>query len=137
MSKLFFVATILLALTGCNNQAADLLQSGEVMGVFGLEGRWAGPVTPLEDGCGDRTNGLMTVGRKTFSLDPFQGTTVINGTVSSDAKLEGTFSRPIGGQQTVSISFLGMAMHHEKGGTTIDGKLTSGRCSWSVNLKRA
>jgi hypothetical protein len=131
----FFLLPILLAVSGCFSHAADSLQSGQVIGLFGAEGRWAGPVRPMADGCGQTTTGLMTVGRKTFAFDPFQGTTVINGAVS-EAGLQGTLSRPGNGQQIVSISFSGSVGADADGQQTIDGKLESGRCSWAVSLKR-
>jgi hypothetical protein len=133
--RFFFLLLIMLAVSGCQNEAADRLQSGQVIGLFGAEGRWAGPVTPTADGCGPTTTGLMTVGRKTFAFDPFQGTTVISGAVS-EAALQGTLSRPGNGQQVVSIRFSGTVTDHADGQETIDGKLESGRCSWAVSLKR-
>jgi len=135
MDRHFFLLATLLTIAGCHNEAADRLQSGEVIGLFGLEGRWAGPVAPTTEGCGQTTTGLMTVGRKTFAFDPFQGTTVINGTVS-DADLQGSLTRPGNGQQVVSISFKGTAVQHHGSGEAIEGRLGSGRCSWTVNLKR-
>jgi hypothetical protein len=136
MIRFIFLAPVILAVSGCLSDAADKLQSGQVMNLFGLEGRWAGPVAPKADGCGRTATGLMTVGGKTFAFDPFQGTTVINGTMSDAGILEGTLSRPGGGQQVVSISFSGTATHHVDGEDTIDGQLVSGRCSWTVELKR-
>jgi hypothetical protein len=137
MFRFLFLAAVALIPAGCDNQAADLLQSGKVVGLFGLEGRWAGPVTPIANNCGQATEGLMTVGRKTFSFDPFQGTTVINGEISPVAHFDGSFSRAISGQKPVSISFTGVALHRDDGAMTIEGELTSGHCSWSVSMKRA
>ncbi len=136
MIRSFFSVTLFLAISACANQTADRLQSGQVMGFFHLEGRWAGPVTPKGEECGMTTTGLMSVGRTTFAFDPFQGTTVINGTVSDADSLKGSLSRAGNGQQVVSISFSGEARHHDGGEDTIDGELVSGRCSWTVNLKR-
>jgi hypothetical protein len=93
-------------------------------------------VTPDGDGCGPTTTGMMTVGGKTFAFDPFQGTTVISGSVS-DSGLQGSLSRPGNGQQLVSISFTGAATQHDSGEQTIDGRMASGHCSWTVSLKRA
>jgi hypothetical protein len=136
MMRFFFLGCLAVAASGCHNEAADALQSGNVMGLFGVEGRWAGPVTPKTDNCGRSTKGQMSVERKTFAFDPFQGTTVINGSVSNDGTLKGTLSRPGSGQQVVSISFSGAVTQRDGGGETIDGQLTSGSCTWAVNLKR-
>ena len=136
MIRYFVLLALILAASGCRNEAADRLQSGKVMNLVGLEGRWAGPVIPTADGCGQTTTGLMTVGRNTFAFDPFQGTTVINGAVSDTGGLDGTLSRPGNGQQVISISFSGMARQHGDGEATIDGQLVSGHCTWMVNLKR-
>jgi hypothetical protein len=135
MMRCFFLVSLFLTVSACGNHAADRLQSGQVMGFFDLEGRWAGPVTPKGEECGRTTTGLMSVGRTTFAFDPFQGTTVINGTVEDDS-LKGSLSRPGNGQQVVSISFSGEARHHDGGEDTIDGELVSGGCSWTVSLKR-
>jgi hypothetical protein len=136
MSRFFFFGCLVLALPGCHNEAADALQSGTVIGLVGFEGRWAGPVTPSNNGCGQVTKGQMSVERKTFAFDPFQGTTVIDGTVSGNGALNGTLSRPMNGQQAVSISFSGIVTRHDDGAETIDGQLESGRCRWTVILKR-
>jgi hypothetical protein len=136
MTRLFFFSWLALTISGCHNEAADALQSGKVMGFIGLEGRWAGPVVPNSDGCGQTTKGQMSVDRRTFAFDPFQGTTVISGTVSDTDALEGSLSRPGGGQETVSISFSGAVDQHDGGGETIDGQLLSGHCTWAVSLKR-
>jgi hypothetical protein len=136
MMRCFFLVCLISAISGCNNELADKIQSGKVMNLFGLQGRWAGPVTPDGDGCGQITTGTMTVGGKTFAFDPFQGTTVIIGMVS-DSGLQGSLSRPGNGQQVVSISFTGAATPRDGGEETIDGKMESGHCSWTVSLKRA
>jgi hypothetical protein len=106
------------------------------MSLFGAEGRWTGPVTPNSDECGQPAKGQMSIERRTFAFDPFQGTTVITGTVSGSGALEGTLSRPGNGQQVVSISFSGSVTPHEGGEETVDGRLTSGHCTWTVSLKR-
>ncbi len=136
MMKLFFLVALLLAVSCCGEQAADRLQSGKVIGLFGLEGRWTGPVTPQSDGCGTSGIGLMSVGLRTFAFDPFQGTTVISGTVSDAVSLRGALVRAGNGQQPSSISFSGEARQRDGGDETIDGELVSGRCSWTVSLKR-
>jgi hypothetical protein len=136
MMRLLSLIALLLASNGCNNEAADRMQSGKVMGFFGLEGRWIGPVVPKVDGCGQTTEGLMTVGRGTFAFDPFAGTTVIDGTVSEKSGLTGTLSRSGNGQHAVSISFTGGASQSDHNEPMIEGQLESGRCSWTVSLKR-
>jgi hypothetical protein len=136
MIRFIFLGALILLVAGCNNEAADALQSGTVMGLIGLEGRWTGPVVPKSDGCGPTTKGQMSVERRTFAFDPFQATTVIDGTVSGDGALEGLFSRPGGSQQTVSIRFSGMHTRHDGAAETIDGQLVSGHCAWTVSLKR-
>ncbi len=142
MGKVYFLIVvglilgpIVLVVSGCSGNLGDRLQSGEVIGLIGLEGRWAGPVVPKEEGCGSTDTGMMTVGRSSFSFDPFQGTTVIDGTVAG-AKLSGILSRPGNGQQVISISFSGEVVKPEGGEQIIQGRLLSGPCSWTVNLKR-
>lgn len=130
------LGAIVLLVSGCSGNLGDTLQSGEVIGMIGLEGRWAGPVVPRAEGCGSADTGLMTVGRNSFSFDPFQGTTVIDGTVA-DTRLDGFLSRPGNGQQMVSISFSGKVVRPEGGEQVIQGLLLSGPCSWTVSLKRA
>jgi hypothetical protein len=127
---------VALAASGCHNEAADALQSGNVMGLIGLEGRWVGPVTPKLDSCGQTTRGQMSVERRAFAFDPFQGTTVINGTVSESGVLNGILLRPESGQQTISISFAGTVQLNDGRQVIIEGQLTSGHCTWAVNLKR-
>ncbi len=136
MVRSFFLIHAILAVSSCGTGVSDRLQSGEVMGLFHLEGRWAGPVVPKNEACGTSTTGLMSVGRKTFAFDPFQGTTVINGAISDADSLQGTLSRAGNGQQAITISFSGQARHSDSGEEMIDGELVSGRCSWTVSLKR-
>jgi hypothetical protein len=136
MVRFFLSALLLLSLNACNNEVADRLQSGRVLSFLGLEGRWVGPVTPQAENCGQPTKGLMTVDRKTFSFDPFEGTTVIEGTVSDDNHFDGALSRPGPDHQVVSITFSGSVAQSDAGGDGINGRLESGRCSWAVDLKR-
>jgi hypothetical protein len=107
-----------------------------VLALDGLEGRWGGTVHPGDgSACGPERHGLMRVGDGKFAFDPFESTTVINGTVEKDT-LSGTLTRPGGGHQTLSISFTGHAREDAGGKQTIDGVLTSGKCSWQVALER-
>ena len=172
-------AGLLLAIAGCSTAkstfgsaaseargASDLIGNGQTFAIYGLEGRWAGPVTPTAANCGDATTGSMTIGDNGFGFAPFEGTTVITGTVSKDGTLSGTLSRTVGGgsgsgpidiglpeaagkqqgghpaaashgPRTLSISLDAKAARGADGKTAIDGVLTSGRCTWNVALKRA
>lgn len=127
----------MLLLAGCSlsemgKRASDHIGTGRVLALAGLEGRWAGPVHPTDPACGPERHGLMRIGDASFAFDPFESTTVINGTVR-DGALNGTLSRPGGGGRTVSIRFEGRAEQEE----TITGTLTSGPCTWQVTLRRA
>jgi hypothetical protein len=130
-----------LLLAGCGigelpKRASDTIGSGKVLALDGLEGRWGGTVRPGDaSACGPERHGLMRVGDGKFAFDPFESTTVINGTVEKDT-LSGTLTRPGGGHQTLSISFTGHAREDSGGKQTIDGVLTSGKCSWQVALER-
>jgi len=130
-----------LLLAGCGigelpARASNTIGSGKVLALDGFEGRWGGSVHPKDASCGPERHGLMRVGDGKFAFDPFGSTTVINGTVEQD-KLSGTLTRPGGGHQTLSISFTGQARQDATGKETIDGTLTSGRCTWQVTLGRA
>jgi hypothetical protein len=117
---------------GCGTDPGEHLQSGRVLGWYGLQGRWSGPVVPTENSCGPATHGLMSIGEGGFGLDPFQSTAVIRGTVSDDDRLSGKLVRQGAGHQDLSIGFEGMAT----GSDTISGTLQSGRCRWAVTLHR-
>ena len=78
----------------------------------------------------------MRIGNGSFTFDPFESTTVINGTVQGNS-LQGTLSRPGGNRQILSISFTGHAEAKSDGEQTITGALVSGACSWQVSLRRA
>ncbi|MBO0710689.1 MAG: hypothetical protein J2P47_05355 [Acetobacteraceae bacterium] len=106
-----------------------------MLALAGVEGRWAGSVHPTDPACGPDRHGLMRIGRGTFAFDPFESTTVIQGTVAGDT-LKGTLSRPGGGGRTLSISFEGRADSAAEQ-ETITGTLTSGGCAWQVTLRRA
>jgi hypothetical protein len=47
----------------------------------------------------------------------------------------GEANRPVPGNGSVTMRFLGR-IHHSEGGEGIAGTLTSGRCHWSVTLLR-
>ncbi len=117
-------------------RASETIGSGKVLALSGFEGRWGGTVRPNDASCGPERHGLMRVGGGTFAFDPFGSTTVIDGKVEKDT-LSGTLTRPGGGHQVLSISFTGHAREDAGGKETIEGVLTSGKCSWQVALERA
>ena len=120
-------------LTGaCEADLGERLQSGQVLALHGLQGRWVGPVVPTERACGPTTQGLMSIGERGFGLDPFQSTTVIRGELGNDGHLSGGLVRQGAGHQDLSITFEGMAA----GSDAISGTLQSGRCFWTVTLHR-
>ena len=125
-------------LGGCDipSRMSRNLGTGEILPVYGLEGRWAGPVTAESAGCGGPATGLMSVGAGRFAFDPFQGTTVVKGVVK-DGAFSGTLTRPGASKLSLSISFTGHARRDSAGSEIIKGDLASGRCRWSVSLKRA
>jgi hypothetical protein len=132
--KIFLLAAAMAVLAACHHELADPLQSGQILSLGSLSGRWVGPVTPGAEGCGPKATGLMSIEGGQFAFDPFQGATVIKGTVSDDGQFAGTLARAIG-QQTATISFSGTV---SRGGNEdeIAGRLVSGRCTWAVTLKR-
>ncbi|MBV8524297.1 MAG: hypothetical protein JOY71_19580 [Acetobacteraceae bacterium] len=103
--------------------------------MYGIEGRWAGPVTPLDPTCGQATTGLMSVGGGKFGFDPFQSTTVIYGTVSN-RKLQGGLARTGANKEALSINFEAKASKEPDGKAVVKGRLSSGRCQWDVALER-
>lgn len=117
---------------GCGEHLADRLQSGKVMAWDGLLGRWTGPVVPTEPSCGGTTEGLLSIGTDGFGFDPFQSTTVISGKVANDGHLAGRLARTGSSHQPLSITFDAAPAE----GDTIRGSLASGRCHWSVTLRR-
>ena len=125
---------LLLALvaSGCASELEDRLQSGQVMALHGLQGRWTGLVTPSGSACGDPTRGLLSIGPKGFGFDPFQSTLTIQGEVSEDGHLHGSASRRGADHQELTITFDGSATRPG----LIEGSLQSGRCRWAVDLRR-
>jgi len=123
---------LIVALAGCGADPGERLQSGRVLALSGLQGRWVGPVLPTDPNCGSPAQGLMTIGDKGFGFDPFQSTTVIQGDVGKDGRLSGSLARLGSDHQNLSITFDGAASISE----TINGTLHSGRCHWSVALHR-
>ena len=111
-------------LSGCQGSAGS------------FDGRWVGAVSPSDPSCGATTQGMMSIGQKTFGFDPFRGTTIINGTLGPDGHLTGRLVRQGSTHQDMSISFDGVANEPRPGEATIAGVLASGRCQWQVTLHR-
>jgi hypothetical protein len=123
-------------IAGCEGDLGERLQSGRVLAWQGLQGRWVGPVVPADKSCGATTQGLMSIGDKGFALDPFQGTTVIQGAVSKDGHLAGNLTRQGGDRQNLAASFVASVSGAGSEAEAIDGILESGRCHWKVTLHR-
>ncbi len=157
MVRFFSYALILLA-AGC--ATADTLVARRTLAIYGYEGRWAGGVKPMTEHCGDPAKGVLTISGSSFVFDPFQGTTVLHGTFeAATGQLSGSYERPRGGAglpgstggaptgtagrtkaddgPLLTISFIGRAAKDMSGMETVKGTLTSGRCSWEVDLERA
>ncbi len=116
----------------CTADPTGELISGRVMALYGLQGRWVGPVVPSEGSCGRVTQGLMSIGKKGFGFDPFQSTAVINGEISEDGHLQGRLVRQGPDRQDLSLTFDAT----RQGSDAIAGILQSGRCRWAVTLHR-
>jgi hypothetical protein len=121
---------------GCDGDPATMLQSGRVVGLGGLEGRWMGPVAPDATGCGGTTTGLMNIGQGSFSFAPFQNTVVIRGNIGPDDVLEGALEKVGADKQILKISLQARKVHREGDPDGIEGVLASGRCRWAVKLTR-
>lgn len=131
-----------LCMSGCGIQkipdvVSRNIGTGEVLGIVGLDGRWAGSVTPTVPGCGAETIGLMTIGGDSFGFDPFQSTSVIKGTVQDGNHLLGILNRPGGNKQALAIALDARAAPAADGRKEIAGSLISGRCIWRVTLRRS
>jgi hypothetical protein len=137
----------LLPLVGCDTYvavregASASLGTGQTFAIYGLEGRWAGAVTPTAADCGAATQGSMTVSAHGFAFDPFGSTFVINGTISDRGELHGVLKRELsaqGGKHVErALTFNGRGQQPEGGEARIVGRLESGRCTWQVALQRA
>lgn len=127
-------ALTVVLIASCDGDVSERLQSGRVLALHGLQGRWVGPVVPADRFCGPATQGSMSIGAKGFGFDPFQSTTIIQGVVEKDGHLIGTLTRQSADHHDLSVSFEGSAS--AAGAETIDGTLTSGRCRWKVTLRR-
>jgi hypothetical protein len=129
-------ALMLALIAGCGGDVGERLQSGRVLALHGLQGRWAGPVVPQDKSCGPVAQGLMSIGEKGFAFDPFQSTTVIQGVVGKDGRLTGDLARLGPDRQNLSVSFEGSASVDGSDTEAIEGALVSGRCHWKVTLHR-
>ena len=118
-------------LAGCKEDLGEHLQSGRVLALQGLQGRWVGPVVATDPSCGATTSGLMTIGEKGFGFDPFGSSAVVKGSVT-DGHLSGTLIREGADHRNLSLIFDGVA----SGSESINGTLQSGRCRWTVILHR-
>jgi hypothetical protein len=125
----------LLFLGACTGDPGEGLQSGRVLSWAGPEGRWVGPVSPSDPGCGPDYVGLMSIGGDVFAFDPFQSTTVLRGRTNSSGDLLGEAVRQIPGGRSVTIGFVGH-IEHAQAVERIIGTLASGRCHWAVALRR-
>ena len=129
-------APLLLAF-GCNaSDPVTMLQSGRVVGLGGLEGRWVGLVAPEGAGCGSPTTGLMTIGQGSFGFAPFQNTVVIRGKIGADDRIEGELERPGGDKKILAITLKARLIQDAVGSAGIEGALASGKCRWTVKLTR-
>jgi hypothetical protein len=120
----------LVTVAGCAHEIKENLESG-----FGNRNQWAGPVVPSAPNCGSQATGLMTLSSTEFSFDPFGGVIVIPGKVDKD-RLEGASAAAAPGQKSITIQFTGAFNHPDDGPPSIQGTMTSGRCAWSVTLRR-
>ena len=127
---------MLALIAGCGGDVGERLQSGRVLALHGLQGRWAGSVVPQDKSCGPVAQGLMSIGEKGFAFDPFQSTTVIQGVVGKDGRLTGDLARLGPDRQNLSVSFEGSASVDGSDTEAIEGALVSGRCHWKVTLHR-
>jgi hypothetical protein len=123
----------LLWLAACAGDTGEGTRSSRVLPWAGLEGRWVGPVIPIDPSCGLRTTGLMSIGSGAFAFDPFQSTDVLQGKIGPGGDLMGQAVRPALGDRPIKIDFLGRVQHSDDAARIV-GTLTSGRCNWSVIL---
>jgi hypothetical protein len=128
--QLTWLAVCASCVASCAGHLSDPLQSGQVLPLLGLEGRWVGEVVPAAASCGTSTQALMSIGERGFGFDPFESTAVIHGTVEGD-RLAGKLVRQGREHQDLSLAFEGTAV-----GDIISGTLRSGRCLWTVHMHR-
>ena len=138
LSQGILVLLSLLVMTGCVHEIGNAVGHG--VGQYlqaGLENgtQWSGPVVPNDPNCGKHTTGLLTLGSKKFSFDPFGSVTVIGGNVNRD-QLKGSATIAAPGQKGVAFQFTGTINQPANGQSTIQGTLTSAQCIWRVALHR-
>ena len=128
---------LVLLVWGCDgDDLATRLQSGRVLSLGGIEGRWVGPVSPEGAGCGATTTGLMNIGQGGVGFAPFQNTVVLSGTIGSDGTVNAKQERAGGDKQLLTILFDGQVVHSTGEQDRVEGVLMSGRCRWHVKLTR-
>jgi hypothetical protein len=134
MPTLLAICSLLVVcfVTACGESLGEHLQSGRVFALLGLEGRWVGPVVPVDRNCGPTTQGLMSIGKSGFGFDPFQSTAIVHGEVDADGRLSGSLVRHGAEHQDLSLGFEAAS----GGADEIVGTLQSGRCRWKVTLHR-
>jgi hypothetical protein len=127
----------LLLMTGCTHIGNDIGHGlDQYMQAGGQNGtQWAGPVVPNDSNCGEQTTGLMTLGYRKFSFDPFGTVTVIAGKVDRH-QLQGSATEAAPGQQGITFRFTGTINRPADGPSVIQGAVTSGQCTWRVSLHR-
>ncbi|HUB43358.1 MAG TPA: hypothetical protein VMB73_00100 [Acetobacteraceae bacterium] len=130
LQKVVVLALFLLGPASCVHEINNALQTG-----FGSGDQWAGPVAPTGPNCGHQTTGLMTLGSKEFSFDPFGSVIVIQGKVEKD-HLEGSLTQAASGQKGITIQFVGTINHPASGPSVVQGTVKSGQCMWTVTLHR-
>jgi hypothetical protein len=130
LQKAVLLASCLLGLASCVHEVNRALQTG-----FGITDQWAGPVAPTSPNCGNQTTGLMTLGSKEFSFDPFGSVIVIQGKVEKD-HLEGSLTQAASGQKGITIQFVATINRPANGPPVVQGTVKSGQCMWTVALHR-
>jgi hypothetical protein len=74
----------------------------------------------------------MSIGANGFGFDPFQSTTVLHGELSNDGRLAIKCDRQI----LVVTALTRKRAGEAAGPEAINGTLQSGRCRWTVALRR-
>lgn len=133
--------TVALAACGIQELPSRLSRevgTGKVYALHGLEGRWSGTVRSDDPFCGS-SMGLMTIRGDKFAFDPFQSTTVIQGTISKLGRVQGNLSSTGGNKMPGYASFDGSAKTDDAAEQSIAiiGTLRSDTCHWAVRLQRS
>jgi len=138
LSQGILVLLSLLVMTGCVHEIGNAV--GHDIGQYLQAGfkngaQWSGPVVPNDPNCGKQTTGLLTLGPKKFSFDPFGSVTVIPGKVGRD-HLEGSTTIAAPGQKGAAFRFTATFNQPANGQSMIQGTVTSAQCTWRVALHR-